>query len=196
MIDSKYRGTYQKLVIEPILKRSWMQSADPLLLTLSGLFFGLLIPFFLYIGCTLIAFSCLVISGFFDTLDGSVARHLDQTSDPGAVLDITCDRLVEFAVVIGLFLVAPQERGLLCLLILGSILFCITTFLVVGIFSQKKDDKSFFYSPGVIERVEAFAFFAAMIVAPQAFALLAISFILLVFLTGVLRIKQFMNLSQ
>ena len=77
MIDSKYRGTYQKLVIAPILRRSWIQSVNPLLLTLCALFFGLLIPLFLYMGFTFCAFACLAISGFFDTLDGSVARYLD-----------------------------------------------------------------------------------------------------------------------
>lgn len=191
MIDSKYRSVYQKLVIAPILKRSWILSINPLLLTICGLFFGLLIPFFLYIGFSFLACACLAISGFFDTLDGSLARHLNRTSDPGALLDIACDRLVEFSVVVGLFLVAPQERALLCLFIMGSILFCITTFLVVAVFSQKHSEKSFYYSPGIMERSEAFVFFTAMILIPQAFSLLATSFVVLVFLTGILRIKQF-----
>ncbi|NGX38880.1 MAG: Inner membrane protein YnjF [Chlamydiae bacterium] len=192
MIDTKYRGKFQILLIEPLLKKPWLQKIDPSVLTLSALFLGLLIPFFLWAHLPLLAFALLAASGFLDTLDGSLARFTEKTSDKGAALDITSDRLVEFAVILGLFLIEPEQRGLLSLLMLGSILFCITTFLVVGIFSQNETEKSFFYSPGIIERTEAFAFFSAMILFPKGFFILSLLFSALVSLTALIRIKQFL----
>jgi len=172
MIERKYRIRYQSLILEPLLKQTWIKRISPKLLTFLGLFFGLFTAVLLPLGFPLLALFSLMISGFLDTLDGALARYLNQVSDQGAILDITSDRFVEFATVMGLFFIAPSERGLPCLLIMGSILICITTFLVAGIFSKNASSKSFYYSPGIIERPEAFAFFAVMILFPFAFFLL------------------------
>jgi len=193
VIDTKWRGAYQTYLIEPLLKKKWIQDRSPTTFTLAGLFLSLLIAALLPLGHPLLAFGCLVFSGFFDTLDGSLARYLKQDSPMGAALDICSDRLAEFAILLSLYLVSPQQRGLLCLLSLGSILFCITTFLVVGIFTQNETKKSFYYSIGLIERSEAFVFFGAMILFPEAFLILATTFSSLVFLTGTLRLKQFVK---
>lgn len=63
-------------------------------------------------------------------------------------------------------IIAPQERGLWCMLTLGSMLLCITSFLVVGIFTENQSQKSFHYSPGLMKRAEAFSFFIAMMIWP------------------------------
>lgn len=124
-------------------------------------------------------------------LDGSLARHQNKTSPIGAALDITADRLVEFAIILGLFLIDPHKRGLLCLLMLGSVLLCITTFLVVGIFSENQSEKGFHYSPGLMERTEAFAFFALMMLFPIYFTPLAAIFSALTFFTAGKRLYEF-----
>lgn len=191
MIDSKYRSPYQRVIINPLLKQPWINRHDPTLYTFCGLFFGLLIPFFLGIQSSVIAFICLALSGFFDTLDGSLARHLKKDSEEGTALDIASDRIVEFAIILGLFFFNPTGRGVHCMLMLGAILFCVTTFLTVGIFTPKDSEKSFHYSPGIIERAEAFFFFALMILFPNAFFGIATLFTLLVILTGILRLNQF-----
>lgn len=178
-------------LVRPFLKVPLIRRADPKLLTFLGLLFGIMIPFFLPLRLPFLALFCLALSGLFDLLDGAVARHSNASSELGAVFDITSDRVVEFLIVLGLFLVAPEERGLMSLLMLGSILFCITTFLVVGIFSVNTTEKSFYYSPGLIERGEAFAFFALMMVFPSVFTLLSSLFTGLVLLTGLIRIYQF-----
>ncbi|NGX48095.1 MAG: hypothetical protein K1000chlam3_01484, partial [Chlamydiae bacterium] len=199
VINSKLKTPYQNFVIAPLLKLSLLRNIDPKALTFLSLFFGLLIPFFLPLGLPTLSLLCLALSGFFDTVDGALARHVGKTSPQGAVLDITSDRVVEFMIVLGLYLVNPGGRSLLCLLMLGSILFCITTFLVVGIFSKNTTEKSFYYSPGIIERAEAFAFFALMMIFPAAFIPLALIFTFLVILTGIIRIYQFnsaINLLQ
>jgi len=193
MIDSKARKFYQIGLIEPLLKTNWIAHLSPVTLTLCALCLGLLIPCFLPLGHSYIALICLALSGFCDTLDGSLARHRNIASDVGAMLDITSDRLVEFAILLALFLVDPTTRGLPCMLCMGSTLFCITTFLVVGIFSKNETEKSFYYSAGLIERAEAFLFFGAMILFPSAFFTLAYLFSALVFLTGIFRVHEFLH---
>ncbi|NGX50699.1 MAG: Inner membrane protein YnjF [Chlamydiae bacterium] len=191
MIDSYYRSPYQRLFLQPLIERGLFDALSPKSATALALLAGVLIPLFLMAHQSYLAFLSLLVSGFFDTLDGSLARHKNQTSPQGAVVDIASDRLVEFSIVLGLYLYAPLVRGLPCLLILGSVFFCVTTFLVVGIFQENSSEKSFHYSPGIIERGEAFIFFSLMILLPSFFTPLALLFTGLVFLTSFLRIKKF-----
>ena len=190
MIDSYFRSPYQKRIIHPLLKWNFLSRVSPALLTLFGLLFGLLVPFFLAWHLSFFALIALITSGFFDTLDGSLARSQKATSNRGAVFDIIADRAVEWGVILGLYFYDPS-RSLLCLLMIGSILLCITSFLVVGMFQENTSEKSFHYSPGLMERAEAFIFFSLMILLPQFFTVLATLFVALVLLTAILRTYQF-----
>jgi phosphatidylglycerophosphate synthase len=131
-----------------------------------------------------------VCSGYLDTLDGSVARAYGSSSEIGGALDIVVDRIVESAVIFALYLIDPT-RGILCFLMLFANLICITSFLVVGIFTQEHSNKSFFYHPGLIERAEAFIFYALMIIFPSFFNLLSYSYIILVLLSAFLHLRFF-----
>lgn len=141
----------------------------------------------------LLACGLLLFSGYCDILDGELARKMGCVTSSGAVLDIAIDRLVEFAAVLGLYWLEPESRGFICILMLGSILCCVTSFLVVGIFSANSSEKSFHYSKGLIERFEAFVFFILMILFPEQFRLLGAVFVILVFLTTIIRITEFMQ---
>lgn len=138
-----------------------------------------------------IAVILLILSGYLDTLDGSIARMYNKKTDKGASLDIIFDRFVEFFIILGIYLYDPSNRALICLLMLGSAYICITSFLIVGILIDKKTEKSFYYSPGIMERTEVFILFIFMIIFPSFFSYLGISFSVLLFLTGLLRIFQF-----
>lgn len=190
MIEAIIRPTYQQYMVDPvadIVKSSFTPNA----VSISAGIFGLLVPILLIFGHTHLAVFFLLLSGYCDCLDGTLARAQHHTTAFGTVLDICIDRLVEFAVVYGLYCVSPFTRGHYCLWMMGSILMCVTSFLVVGIFSDNQSEKSFHYSPGIMERPEAFAFFIAMIYLPQHFASLTLSFTVLVFLTAVIRLVQF-----
>lgn len=193
MIDSYGRPLYQKIFINPFLPTFSLLS--PTTITYFALLVGIFVAPLLavkYSGC---AFTILLLSGFLDTLDGSVARFKDQTSPFGTALDIMGDRVVEFSVILGLYLFHPEERALSCLLMLGSILFCITSFLVVGVFTQNNMEKSFHYSPGLIERAEAFIFFSIMVLFPITFSIVSHLFSMLVFLTALIRLWQFRKIT-
>lgn len=192
MIDSFFRSPYQKRVIDPLLKWNPLKGVSPSLVTSLGLGVGLFVPLFLAWGFSLLALGALLFSGFLDTLDGSLARTQNLTSNKGAVLDIVSDRIVESGVILGLFLYDPA-RGLLCILMLIGVTICVTSFLIVSLFSENHSEKSFHYSPGLIERAEAFIFFSLLIVFPALFIPLATLFTVLMFITTFQRVYQFYN---
>ncbi len=191
MIESTFRKIYQTYCVDPLLKAGLFRKVHPSFLTCLACVIGVSIFPLLAFHFKYAALVFLALSGFLDTLDGSLARLHGKTSNKGAALDIVSDRVVESSIILGLFFVDPLSRAFPSLLILGSILICVTSFLIVGIFSQKSSEKSFHYSPGVIERAEAFIFFAAMIVFPTAFTPLAYVFSALVLLTALIRMVQF-----
>jgi phosphatidylglycerophosphate synthase len=173
------------------LRISTLRAIHPNIFTLIALLLGSAILPCLVLNLRITAFIFLLLSGFLDTLDGSLARARGKSSPKGAAFDIISDRIVEVAIVLGLYMVDPTERALPSLLMLGSILICVTSFLIVGVFTENSSSKSFHYSPGLIERAEAFVFFGAMILIPSAFVMLAYLFSALVLLTALIRTVQF-----
>lgn len=189
MLESKIRAKYQKYFIEPILA-AIPGAVRPLHITVLSLVSGLLIIPMIVVN-ELAAVGLMFLSGYLDSLDGSLARFRNDTSDVGAVLDIMSDRAVECAVFIALFFKYPDiESGMIILMLIATLL-CITSFLVVGIFEKNTSGKQFHYSPGLIERAEAFIFFALMILFPGIFVWLAIVYTVLVLYTAIVRVNEF-----
>lgn len=180
---------YAKYILAPLVKGKWAEKASPTLITGIGTLAGLMCLIYLSMGLNYRAFIALLISGFCDTLDGAVARRSLKSSDLGTVLDITSDRFVEFCVIFGLYLLTGKAAP--TIVMLGSVLLCVTTFLVVGIFTPNDGEKGFHYSPGLIERFEAFIFFGMMILFPYVYTQLAYLFAALTFLTAVWRLVEF-----
>jgi archaetidylinositol phosphate synthase len=190
MIEQAIRGYYQTLFVDN-LARVLQNKIKPNTVTLiSGLFGCFVLPA-LFFNHTLLAVVLLLLSGYCDTLDGTLARLSGTSTAWGSVLDIMMDRCVECLVVLALWLISPHTRGLWCVLMLCSMLLCITSFLVVGIFTENNTKKSFHYSPGLMERAEAFLFFIAMMLWPHAFSYFAFMFTLLVLITALMRLSQF-----
>ncbi|CAM2843168.1 CDP-alcohol phosphatidyltransferase family protein [Legionella worsleiensis] len=190
MLEQTLRHHYQRILVDPLLSRL-SNRITPLALTgLSGLL-GLLCVPCLLLQKPFLAISSLLLSGYLDTLDGSLARFQGKSSDFGSAMDIIVDRIVEFAVILAFYLSNPIHNGLPALLMSGSILLCITSFLVVGIFTNNTTHKSFHYSPGLMERAEAFIFFIVMILCPEYFNPLAGLFCILVCFTAFLRMLEF-----
>lgn len=190
MIETYITKPLQKICIDAIAN-TLAKKLSPNFITILALTFGICVSILLIDNFNFTAIIFLLLSGYCDILDGSVARKQNKLTDFGAILDIVCDRIVEFAVILGLYLIAPYERSLIVICMLGSMLICITSFLVVGIFTQNNSHKSFYYSPGLMERAETFLFFIAMILLPKYFNLLGIIFIILVIWTAFYRIFEF-----
>lgn len=189
MLEQKYRKYYQKIFVDPVLKIG-VNKLSPSAITLASGVVGLLIIPALYFHFVWLAVFLLLFSGYLDTLDGSVARAMNNTTQLGSMLDIVIDRIVESSVIFALFLVDPS-RGIACFLMLFANLVCITSFLVVGIFVEQNSNKSFFYHEGLIERAEAFIFYILMMIIPTYFTFWAYTYIILVLLTAFLHLRFF-----
>ncbi len=195
MIEAYIRPTYQRLCVNNIAKYLSDKNVSPDILTIIGGIIGVLTGFTIGLQLPWIATLLILLSGYFDTLDGTVARIAQRTSAQGTVLDITTDRIVEFAIIYGLFTLDPLNRAQVSLWMCGAVLICVTTFLVVGVFANNETNKSFYYSPGIIERPEAFGFFILMILIPSWFHFFAWLFVALVLLTAIIRIREFYHYS-
>lgn len=190
MLEQYVRHPYQRWCVNRVadLLGPYLSATQ---ITVAAGLTGIVSMFCLIYGYQSLAILFLLLSGYADTLDGTVARREGQSSPAGAVFDIMTDRVVEFAIILGLFLIAPQARGLLCMLMLGSVLLCVTSFLVVGIFTPNDSEKSFHYSAGLMERAEAFIMFILMILLPDYFRFLAVLFLALILLTTIIRVFEF-----
>ena len=194
MLEALLRPTYDKMLVEPVAKLLIAKNfTSPIIVTIIAASLGLLTMFALMLNLPYLAILFLLLSGYCDTLDGLLARLTNNNSTVGSMLDILSDRVVECAVIIGLFAVAPETRGWLSLGMMASIVLCISAFLLVGIFSETQSDKSFHYSNGLMERAEAFIFFIAMILFPHHFNFIAGLFIALVLYTAVMHIREFIK---
>ncbi len=135
----------------------------------------------------------MVISFFFDVLDGAVAR-LEKPSVFGGILDIFCDRTVEVSIIIALISTDPSILMWPGIFSLGAIILCITMFLIVGGSIKEIDleesKKVIYYRHGLMERSETLIFLLLItIFALWRFILLMI-FAILVLITALLRLRD------
>lgn len=61
----------------------------------------------------------LIVAGFFDMLDGALARHTGKVTKSGAVLDSTLDRLSEAAIFIGMLVLFADDGSLPGIVLVG-----------------------------------------------------------------------------
>lgn len=126
------------------------------------------------------------LSGSLDVLDGTVARLSGSTTNTGALLDLILDRMVEAAVILGFYFLAP-EHTLAYLLFFVGVIFNFSTFLAAGALFPNTGGKSMHYDPGILERTETFLLFTGMILWPAGRFGLLMVFNTLMFITGILR---------
>ncbi|OWT33827.1 hypothetical protein BGI41_00260 [Methanobrevibacter sp. 87.7] len=86
-------------ILNPIAKRL---NVNPNILTVISPFFALAAAIFFAKGYLREAAIVILFSGFFDVLDGAVARYHNRTTDFGAFLDSTMDRFSDAIIIIGI----------------------------------------------------------------------------------------------
>jgi len=129
-----------------------------------------------------------------DVFDGAVARGTRPTVF-GGILDIFCDRTVEIALMLSIIGQDPLRLAWPGVFAIGSIVLCITIFLLVGGAVAKRGDealnsraKVLYYSPGLMERSETILFIFAMAVIGVLRVWLLWAFAVLVFFTAIQRL--------
>ena len=73
-------------------------------------------------GHFLVAGLVVLIAGFFDILDGALARRTNQATRFGAVLDSTLDRLSEAVLLLGILVFYAREQSITGILLVGAAL--------------------------------------------------------------------------
>ncbi len=185
--------TYARKVIQPQVQRvadlciAINLKADQV--TVGAFLLGILSSLLVVLNFPFTSVTLLWISGFLDTVDGTIARTRRSSSQWGTVLDITGDRLVETAIILALAIRFPDSRMALLILI-STILFSMTVFLTVGALSPKRSEKSFYYQAGLAERTEGFILFSLMIIFSRYLSLITLFFAFLVIFTGIQRMIE------
>ena len=185
--------TYGRRFFDPLIKGA----ADILIkggfqpdqVTFTAFLTGLAAALMIIPDRAILSVTLLWISGFLDAVDGAVARKTGQSSPWGTVLDITCDRVVEVALILCLAF-KDHATWPVMMILLSGIIFSMTIFLTVGALSKKASEKSFYYQAGLAERTEGFLFFSMMILFPVIRTPLTLVFSLMIFLTGLQRLLE------
>ena len=115
-------------------------------------------------GQTIPAILALVSSGSSDAVDGTIAREFEQATPLGGILDLTLDRVVEVAVLLGLIWPRSALR-LPGLVVMATWYVNITAFMATGAALGARE-KLIHYPPGLVERTEALLFFVLLALAP------------------------------
>jgi phosphatidylglycerophosphate synthase len=191
MFDGRLRP-----IIDPPLDRlgrrlSRLQvSADAV--TLSGLALGLCCALAVAARWDGLALALLAASRLCDGLDGAVARAT-RPSDRGGFLDITCDFVFYGAVPLAFALREP-DFALPAAVLLFSFYVNGASFLAFAIMAAKRGltttqrgTKSLFFTAGLAEGAETIAVFAAMLLWPALFPILAYGFAALTLITALSR---------
>lgn len=141
----------------------------------------------------------LVLSRFFDGLDGAIARQTRQT-DLGGYLDIVLDFIVYASVVFGFALADPAANALAAAFLLASFMGPATTFLAYAIFAAKhgittdiRGSKSLYYLGGLTEGTETILCLVLMCVFPTWFSTIAIVYAVMCWITAGTRIAAAVN---
>jgi archaetidylinositol phosphate synthase len=108
----------------------------------------------------------LALSGGLDAVDGTIAREFEEATALGGVLDLTLDRVVEVAVLLGLIWPHPALQ-LPAVIVMATWYVNITAFMATGA-ALGASEKLIHYPPGLVERSEALLFFALLALAPRS----------------------------
>jgi len=162
--------------------------------TLLGLGIGLIAALFIALGNVQVGLWLLLISRIADGLDGAVARATQKT-DFGGFWDIVADFFFYGAIPVAFVFLDPTNNAIAGAVLLMSFYFNGGTFLGYAILAEKhklsteqRGSKSLYFSTGLLEGTETIAFFAAICIWPQYFAIMAYVFAAACFYTAASRI--------
>ncbi|MTI48768.1 CDP-alcohol phosphatidyltransferase family protein [Sporosalibacterium faouarense] len=188
MLDTHARR-YVSPVIRIIAKAFLKYNISANQITILAFLIGVLTGPLIYFDFPILACIFLWISGLLDAVDGAVARMKKNITAWGTLMDITFDRIVELAVIIGLAFKYTNIRIEL-LMLTSAIIFSMTIFLTVGALTEKKGEKSFYYQAGVAERTEGFILLSIMILFNNLIVWSTIIFTILVTITAFQRMIE------
>lgn len=185
MLDTKAR-----LYIQPIFEKTAdfcvKKSITANQVTVLALIIGLIASVMLYFDLNILAVVILWISGYFDALDGTIARKTNTKSKIGGFMDIVFDRIIEISIIIVLSL-KTESLAIYSVFLLSGIILSMTVFLTSGALIEKDSKKAFYYQTGLAERTEGFIMLSLAMAIPKYVELFIIFFTCIVIFTAVQR---------
>jgi len=107
---SEIRKTVAYRFTEPVARLLARTAIPPSAITWLGFLLAVGAAAFIITGHLFAAGWVVLIAGFFDMLDGALARHTDRATRFGAILDSTLDRLSEAVVLLGILVLYTREQ--------------------------------------------------------------------------------------
>lgn len=188
MLDTNARK-YVSPLLEKLAKFFVSRNVSATQITILALILGMISSVFVVLDFNIIAVIILWISGFFDALDGTIARVSNSSSKLGGFLDIVFDRVVEIAILIGLCIV-DQSLYIYVIMVLCTIILSMTVFLTSGALIDKESNKAFYYQSGLAERTEGFIMLSLAIIFVNYNKYILIVFAAMIFITAIQRFMQ------
>ena len=152
---SKFRQYFARIV-DPIAKYIAKTGVSPNVLTVLGVISSAAYLAFAWYNALVYAFIMVILSGFFDMVDGAVARVLGKVSKVGEFLDSTLDRLSDAMLITGLLLM-----GINGLLVVSLLIF---SFLVSYVRAKGELLGLKMEGIGLVERAERIIFISVIVI--------------------------------
>ena len=125
---SRFRKALARYFAKPIVPILARMPVTPSALTWSGFALAVAAAVLIAMGYLLAGGAVVLFAGFFDTLDGALARGTNRVTRFGAILDSTLDRLSEGVLLLGILILLAREESTLGVLLAGAAL--IASFMV------------------------------------------------------------------
>src|SRR5438067_4312790 len=145
-------GSTPAALLDALARRLGAAGLTPDVLTYAALACGVGAGALFWLDHGWLALLALAVSGLLDALDGRVARLGPGPTPWGGVLDLTFDRVVEAAVLLGI--AVPRPHLHLPALVLAATWYVnLCVFLAVGAASERHPAKVIHYPPGLLELI-------------------------------------------
>jgi archaetidylinositol phosphate synthase len=167
-----------RILYEVGIRANWATAVGGIFGVLAGLMFAR--------GEDVIGIIALALSGGLDAVDGTMAREFETATQLGGILDLTLDRIVEVAVLLGLVWRDPALE-LPAAIVLATWYVNITVFMATGA-ALGPTNKLIHYPPGFVERTEALLFFVLLVIAVPVGPYLCYAYALLEIATAIQRL--------
>ena len=124
---SRLRPSLGRVLTDPVVRLIARIGITPNTLTIIGFFVNVITAWMLATDHLFLAGFLVLFSGWFDMLDGALAKLMRKTTRFGALLDSTVDRFSEAVLFLGLFIhyldqEATQEMLLIYITFVGSVM--------------------------------------------------------------------------
>ena len=193
MLDAALRP-YMNKPLEAAARRAVSLGLSANAATALGFAIGMVAAGFIAAEYYWVGLGLLLVSRFFDGLDGAIAR-LTRLTDVGGFLDITLDFIFYASVVFAFALASPEHNALAAAFLTASFMAPASTFLTYAIFAQKhgitteiRGAKSLYYLGGMTEGFETIFTLSLMCVFPAWFPIIAVVYGVMCWITGGTRI--------